>query len=87
MTNEEQGQYEHEVEFGRKAQVAYDTYIKDFLEVKNNQLRGEFINCEPNPDELMFLKNLQMALMELQTSVESDIDTGKMASRMLAEGI
>ena len=85
MTPDQKEQVEYEIEFGRKAKTAYDLYVEDFLEAKNNELRNEFINCEADPDQLMHLKNLQMTLVELQTAIQSDIDTGQMASKMLGD--
>ena len=83
MTPEQQVQLEYEVEFGANAESANNLYLKDFIEVRREQMQTAFNNCEPNAEELMKLKYMSMAIEDLATAVQSDIDTGKMASSSL----
>lgn len=77
-------QYEREIELGRKAKVAYDSFIKGFVEDKLQNLFNAF--CEGGTvDEKLLLECKRMAIIlrNLEQQILTIIETGELASKTL----
>ena len=72
---------EEEVALGQRATRAYDIYIRNFLEMNYKELYAAFVNC--TEDEVLALKKLVTANMELELTIQRDMDTGKLAAKQL----
>lgn len=70
--------------YGRKAKDAYESFIKDFVGGKLEDLKNEFLNCSvTDVERIMEIKRLSLALEALESNVLSVIATGKMAETQL----
>ena len=85
MNPENQARLQHDVELGQRAQHVYDLYLDDFIKRLEQELYHSFLSSAPNPDDLLALKQLSMALGALKERVLSDIDGGKVALKQLSE--
>ena len=72
---------EEEVALGQRATRAYDIYIRNFLETNYKELYADFVNC--TEDEVLALKKLVTANMELELTIHRDMNTGKLAAKQL----
>jgi len=80
----ESNQLEQEQIIGRRAENAYNLFIKAFVEQKKNQLIESFLECPiSNVDLILEIKRTMYVLDNLNMEVNSIIQTGKMASRSL----
>jgi reverse gyrase len=71
---------EEEIKLGKQAQQAYDLYLKRFIAEKQEDIFKAFIQVSiSEPEKVLELKRLQMALSALETALLSDIETGKLA--------
>jgi len=75
-----------EVRLGERAKVAYEDYLRNFIDVRKNDLYLKFIKCESDTEKLLALKRSHDVLLELETSVINDIQTGMLAGKQLTEG-
>lgn len=71
-----------EVNLGNKARGAYTTYVKDFIERVSAELYQEFV-IAPNDEQSLLVKRRHDALMNLETSILQDIETGSLAAKQL----
>lgn len=78
-------QLQDDLDRGRRAQNAYDSYLKDHFMVIRTQLFNAFCNPEASLDELSNLKGLSMAIAGLETSIFADIENAKVAAKHLNE--
>lgn len=85
MNPEQQVSLQADVDRGQRAQHVYDIYLEDFIRRLELELYNSFLSIPPNPDELLGLKQLSMALNALKERVLSDIDGGKVALKQLSE--
>lgn len=82
MTNEfEKPVLEAELSLGRHAEQAYNLYVKAHIERTVINVYKEIENCSvADIETLQKLKGLLTAIRGLESSILSDIDTGKMAA-------
>lgn len=83
MTEQQEHILRVQIEKGRAAQRAYDTYLKDFFTEREAMLYNEFKASAFDEAKLLELKRCQMALSDLQGQINSDIAFGKEAERKL----
>lgn len=75
---------EHVSALGNRAQHAYDSYIKDFVHNQLQEAHNAFLACpENNTDEVMAVKRLSSALIQLELMVLREIEEGKLARRQI----
>lgn len=70
---------------GQRASYVLEMYLGDFIKKVESELTEAFFNSVPDPDQLMEVKRLSMALGAIKARVQKDIDDGKMADKLLAE--
>lgn len=70
---------------GQRASYVLEMYLGDFIKKVEFELTEAFFNSSPDPDQLMEVKRLSMALGAIKSKVQKDIDDGKMADKLLAE--
>jgi len=71
-----------EVNLGNKARGAYIGYVKDFIEKVSMELYQEFVIASDDGQSLL-VKRKHTALMDLETSILRDIETGSLATKQL----
>jgi cytochrome P450 len=69
-----------QVRKARQAQQAYDTYLREYIETRRNNILSQFINGMNNPETLAHLKHCSDALLALEASILTDIESGKLSS-------
>ena len=72
----------NEVNLGRIAKHSYDTYLKRYIEKKRLIIFNEFCS-NGDPDMLIYIKQRQVALDELEQDTISAIDTMALAEKQL----
>lgn len=87
MKEEQYEQLENEVLRGQRAQRAYDDFIKEFVDTKKAILFDNFCNINiSEPEKLLEARRLVTVLEDLEASIVTIINTGKMAAKTL-EGV
>lgn len=82
MTIEPSVSTEQEIEFGNKANAAYEGFIKPFIAQKRYVLFDAFRDVPiENIDELKEIKRVLKTLDSLESEVLNIITTGKLASK------
>lgn len=77
--------YQVEVELGRKAQLAYNGFIKAFIDKKKETLFDNFCNAKmSDTDTLMEAKRLVAILNDMESEIQTIITTGELASKSLS---
>lgn len=77
-------QCEQEQIIGHRADNAYSSFIKAFIESKKNLLVSSFMQTPVSEiDTILEIKRTLYVLDALETEIKSVIDTGKMASQAL----
>jgi len=85
VSPEQKEQLENEQIKGSAAERVYNAYIKDFCEQKRMSLFMAFSNLPLTAeDQIMETKRMLYAIDTLESEIVSEIDTGKMASKALA---
>jgi hypothetical protein len=74
-----------DVERGRRAEHAYENYLAEHLNTVRAQLFNAFCGQDLPPEELIKLKGLASAINGLESSIFTDIDNAKLASKQLSE--
>ncbi len=75
-----------EKEKGRKATLAFDSFIAPFIKRKREELFVAFQNTPIlNADNIMEIKRMMMTLEGLEIEIQSIVDTGKMATKQLED--
>ena len=72
-------QLEKEQTLGRKAQQAYDSWLRNYLDTQSVLYFEEFKTSQ----DLMEIRYKMNALMTIEVAVKKDIETGKLASKQL----
>lgn len=78
--------FKNEVSLGKKAEQAYNGFIKPFIEDRKVTLFESF--CEASigePEVLMEAKRLVTVICDLDDEIQGVINTGKLAAKSLAE--
>jgi len=84
MNKTEHAQLEQEQVVGRRADGAYNTFIKSFIQSKKSMLIESFVSCGIGEvDTILEIKRTIYVLDALESDINTLIDTGKMASRSL----
>ena len=74
-----------ESEKGQKASYVYEMYLEEFVNSLEKELSDAFFSSAPDPEQLLELKRLSMALGAIKAKVIKDIEGGKIADKLLAE--
>lgn len=74
-----------EIALGKKAQQAYDSYLKDYFARRREGLFSNFIEAQMDDDQIIGLKRVTDALLALETSVQTDIQNGQLAEAELSQ--
>ena len=86
MNEAQANQLKDEQQLGNKAENAYNSFIKKYAEDKRVILFEAFQDASVlEPDNLITIKLQLKAIEGLDIEIKSIIDTGKMASKMLAD--
>jgi len=86
MTPEQRTQLENEVSIGNRAQNAYESFDKNFISNKRTMLIDKIIVASNSDIDLIVKLKLTIQLVQqLDEEYMSIINTGKMASKMLAD--
>jgi len=81
MNKEQISQLTEEVRLANIAKHAYESYIKQHIEISRANIHASFAACDIGDIETMKnLKCLLAAIDGLELSVLNDIDTGNMAN-------
>jgi len=84
MDKVQREQLEQEQIVGRRANTAYDTFIKSFIQSKKDMLLESFVTCGIGEVEtILEIKRTLYVLDALNIDIKTLIDTGKMASQSL----
>lgn len=79
--------YREEISLGIRAEAAYNTFIKQFIESKKVALYENF--CSANPiddiDCLLETRRLYATIVSLENEILSTIQTGKLAAKSLED--
>lgn len=69
---------------GARAERAYEEFIKHFINERRKELFNAFqVESVTNPDNLMEIKRMTMALSALEQEILTIIQTGQLASTSL----
>lgn len=85
MNDQQEHSLHVQIEKGRAAQRAYDTYLQDFFAGREAIMYDAFKASVFDEAKLLELKRCQMALSDLQGQILSDIAFGKKAERELTQ--
>lgn len=81
--------YEQEVSRAAKAEMAYNTFIRDFIEQKKFDLFNRFAEANPLTDtgkeELFETRRMCAVVTSLEQEILSVIQTGELAKKSLAQ--
>ncbi len=75
-------QLKTEIALGDRASRAWELYLKQYVEDLNEQYYDEFINTN-DIDYVLELKRKQKALMHMTQSIQTTIETGRLAQQQL----
>lgn len=78
-------QLHRDIALGKKAQQAYDLYLKDYFTRCREGLFSNFIEASMDDDQIIGLKRVTDALVALETSVQTDIQNGQLAEAELSQ--
>lgn len=87
MNSDQQARLERDIELGKRAQQAYDSYLENFIKRLEQELYDSFISCGLDIDQLVHIKQLNMVIEDMKKRVLSDIDGGKVALKQISEAI
>lgn len=84
ISTDQEEKLQNEQLLGNRAQIAYDQFIKSFVDEKRAILFDSFRALPLTEEEsLMEVKRMLYAIDALETEILTVIDTGKMASMSL----
>lgn len=69
---------------GEKAKRAWDLYLMDYIINKNQEIFEQFANAQSDI-EVLSTKQFHNAIVELESAIKSDINSGKIAIQQLNE--
>jgi len=84
FSQEETDRLKDAISLGSRAEKAYNTYVRQFLETQYSRLYQEFLNSTSDA-EVIAIKRLIDAVQQLEVSLRNDVESGKIASRRLEE--
>lgn len=87
MNSDQQARLERDIELGRRAQQAYDSYLEDLIKRLEQELYDSFVSCRLDVGQLAHIKQLSMVIEDIKKRVLSDIDGGKIALKQISEAI
>ncbi len=73
-----------EVALGDRAARAWELYLKQYVDDLNKQYYDEFINTN-DIDSVLEIKQKQWALTQMAQSIQTTIETGRLAQQQLDE--
>lgn len=84
LSEKQKTQLNGEISRARRAKQAYDVYVKEHVAIVVDKIYASIEACSiADVDTLKELKGLLIAIRSLESSILSDIDTGKMAEATL----
>lgn len=84
LSEEQKAQLNNEISRSRRARQAYDVYVKEHISIVVDKIYASIEACSvADIDTLKELKGLLTAIRSLESSILSDIDTGRMAEATL----
>jgi hypothetical protein len=75
---------EKEVDRGNKARSAYDNYLKEHFDNQKKALFDNFMKEKSLPVREVISTTLN-AILSIERSIQTDIDTGKLAAKQLED--
>jgi hypothetical protein len=72
---------EIEIALGYKAQQAWNLYIREYMESKNQEIFDKFIAGDV--DSIYELKHFQMVLKTFEDEIKGDIERGEFAKQQI----
>lgn len=78
-----QGQLAKELRKGRLAKMAYDSYLREYLEDSKQAVFDSFELADSEADNLVQLKYCLEAIKSLENTVKQDIISGELAEKQL----
>lgn len=85
MNTEQEANLRRDIDKGQKAEHVLEMYLDGFLTQLEQELYQGFCQSQPDPDQLMDIKRLSMAVAALRNRVLADIDSGKAALKQLSD--
>lgn len=82
MAPEQEAQLNKEVVIGHKAAAAYSGYMKDYFDRQRKLLFDQFVVAN-DIDVSLTIRSAMDALSAVERSIQSDIDSGRMAELTL----
>jgi len=77
-------QLKTEIALGDRASRAWELYLKQYVDDLNRQYYDEFINTN-DIDSVLEIKQKQWALTQMAQSIQTTIETGRLAQQQLDE--
>jgi hypothetical protein len=71
---------------GRQANVAYNSFLKDFILEQQAELFEAFMGAPVEAEALLEIKRMQLVLTTLESNVKTHIAMGDESQRALTEG-
>lgn len=86
MNNDLEGQLQNEIEKGKQARQAYESYLRAYIERMSTEIYADFVSANSDVDsyEIMQIKYRHDALLSLENNILRDIETGKIAEHQLS---
>ena len=72
-----------DVALGRRAQQAFDSYLKEYFQHCRERLFENFMSANLPQENVLGMKAVADALMALETAVQTDIENGQLAAKEL----
>lgn len=79
---------EREIRLGVQASIAYESFVKDFIYKKREQLISEFLNLPISGDclvDILDKRKMYSLLQEIENEIKSIIQTGELAKKSLKD--
>ena len=83
MTSQDKAILEKEVDRGNKARSAYESYLKAHFTEKKQTLFDNFMKATFTEREVISVT--LNAIVSLERTIQTDIDTGKLAAKQLED--
>jgi hypothetical protein len=83
MLQDTQAKLQEEVRVAKRAEHAYNTYLKDKLNKSKLDLLEEFKNSAATTSDLLAIKYKLDAVCEIESAITTDIQSGLLAAEQL----
>ncbi len=86
LTPADKERLEDEKNLGRRAKLAWDSYMGKVIEHRRDSIFSTFRKSRPDDvDQLITLRNLLAAVDDIETAIKLDIERGEYAAKQLNE--